>query len=69
MVQGRLTEADTMTILLGATLSGLTSAYLHHHPIFFTDRMPFLPPNQQYQSTKGKSQSSKMAKIKINAKF
>jgi len=22
---------------------------------FFTDRMPFLPPNQQFQSTEGKS--------------
>jgi len=24
-------------------------------PIFFTDRMPFLPPNQQCQSTEGKT--------------
>ena len=22
-----------------------------HHTVFFTDRMPFLPPNQQHQST------------------
>jgi len=28
--KGRLTEADTLTIRLGATPSGLTSAYLHH---------------------------------------
>jgi len=28
----RLTEADTSTILLGATPSGLTSAHLHHPP-------------------------------------
>jgi len=48
----RLTEADTQTIRLGATPSGLTSAHLHHPP-FFTGRMPFLPPNQQYQSTEG----------------
>ena len=41
MVQGRLTEADTLTIWLGATSSGLTSAYLHHPPTFFTGRMPF----------------------------
>ena len=27
---GRLTEADTLTIRLGATPSGLTSAHLHH---------------------------------------
>jgi len=28
--KGRLTEADTPTIRLGATPSGLTSAHLHH---------------------------------------
>jgi len=39
-----------MTIRLGATPAGLTSAHLHHRP-FFTGRMPFLPPNQQCQST------------------
>jgi len=51
--KGRLIEADTQTIQLGATPSGLTSAHLHHLP-FFTGRMPFLPPNQQCQSTEGK---------------
>ena len=51
---GRPTEADTPTIRLGATPSGLTSAHLHHLPHFFTGRMPFLPPNQQCQSTEGK---------------
>jgi len=51
--KGRLTEADILTIRLGTTPSGLTSAYLHHPPIFFTGRMPFLPPNQQHQSTEG----------------
>jgi len=30
--KGRLTEADTLTIRLGATPSGLTSAHLHHPP-------------------------------------
>jgi len=39
----RLTAADTMTIRLGATPSGLTSAHLHHPPIFFTGQMAFLP--------------------------
>jgi len=24
-----------------------------HHSVFFTDYMPFLPPNQQRQSTEG----------------
>jgi len=33
--KGRLAEADTLTILLGATSSGLTSAYLHHPPYFY----------------------------------
>ena len=51
--KGRLTKADTLTIQLGATPSGLISEYLHHPPIFFTNRMPFLPPNQQHQSTEG----------------
>ena len=49
--KGRLTEADTLTIRLSATPSRLISAYLHHLPIFFTGCMPFLPPNQQHQST------------------
>jgi len=51
--KGRLTEADTPTIRLGATPSGLTSANLRLPPYFFTGRMPFLPPNQQCQSTEG----------------
>jgi len=52
---GRLTEADTrtLTICLGATPSRQTTAHLQHPPIFFTGRMPFLPPNQQHQSTEG----------------
>jgi len=29
--KGRLTEADTLTIRLGATPSGLSSAHLHHY--------------------------------------
>ena len=51
--KGRLTEADTLTIRLGATPSGLTSAHVHHPPHFFTGRMPFLPPNPLCQSTEG----------------
>ena len=47
----RSTEADTPTVWMGATPSGLTSAHLHHNPIFFAGRMLFLPPNQQCQST------------------
>ena len=33
--KGRLTEADTLTIRLGATPSGLTSAHVHHLPHIF----------------------------------
>ena len=42
----RLTEADTLTIRLGATPSGLTSAHLHHPPIFFygPDALPAAQP-------------------------
>ena len=50
----RLTEADTSTIRLGDTPSGLTSAHLHNPPLFFTGRMPFLPPNQQCKALKDK---------------
>jgi len=35
----------------------------HHTTQFFTDWMPFLPPNQQRQSTEGKHQKT----IKSNA--
>jgi len=52
--KGRLTEADTPIIRLVATPSGLTCAHLHHSPNFFMGRMPFLPSNQQRQSTEGK---------------
>jgi len=30
-----------------------TGSYRHKKALFFTDRMPFLPPNQQRQSTEG----------------
>ena len=43
--KGRLTEADTLTIQLGATPSRLTSAHLHHHPQFFY-RPDALPADQ-----------------------
>jgi len=37
----------------------------HQHPTtqFFTGRMPFLPPNQQCQSTEGKSTEGKIAHL------
>ena len=46
MVQGRLTEADTLTIRLGATPSWLTSAHLHYPPHIFyaSDALPAAQP-------------------------
>jgi len=42
---GRLTEADTPTIQLGATPSWLTSAHLHHPPYFYRpDALPAAQP-------------------------
>jgi len=61
--KGRLTEADTPTIRLRATPSGLTSAHLHN-PHFFTGRMPFLPPSQQCQSTEGKDLKQLVKKLR-----
>jgi len=43
--KGRLTDADTKTIRLGATPSRLTSAHLHHPPIFYgLDALPAAQP-------------------------
>jgi len=42
---GRLTEADTPTIWLGATPSRLTTAHLHHLPILYRpDALPVAQP-------------------------
>jgi len=38
------TEADTLTIRLGATQSGLTTAHLHHSPLFLQARCPSCRP-------------------------
>jgi len=38
--KGRLTEADTLTIQLGATPSGLISAHIHHPPTFLRAGCP-----------------------------
>jgi len=43
--KGRLTEADTETIQLGATPSGLTSAHVYHPPVFYRpDALPAAQP-------------------------
>jgi len=52
--KGRLTEADTLTIRLGATPSGLTSAHLHHTTTFFygPDALPAAQPCQSIHQSK-----------------
>jgi len=43
--KGRSTEADTPTIRLGATPSGLASVHLHHPPFFYRpDALPATQP-------------------------
>jgi len=43
--KGRLTEADTPTIRLGATPSTLTNAHLYHPPFFYrSDAFPAAQP-------------------------
>jgi len=54
--KGRLTEADTPTIRLGATPSGLTSAHHHHPPhIFLQDRCPSCRPTNNVKTLKATS--------------
>ena len=52
MKQGKIIEAEAPTVRVDATPTKLT-APPPHNPKFFTDRMPFLPHNQQRQSTEG----------------
>jgi len=48
--KGRLTEADTLTIRLGVTPSGLTNAHIHHPPIFYRpDALPAAQPTVSKQ--------------------
>jgi len=48
----RLTEADTLTIRLGATPSRLTSAHLHHPPIFLQAGCPSCRPTNSVKALK-----------------
>jgi len=52
--KGRLTEAHTWIIRLGATPSGLTSAHLHHPP-FFTAGCPSCRPTNSVKALKATS--------------
>jgi len=53
--KGRLTEADTPTISLGATPSGLTSAHLHHPPISLQAGCPSCRPTNSVKALKATS--------------
>jgi len=46
-------EAEAPAVRVGATPSGLMTPSHLQPRMFFTGRMPFLPPNQQHQSTAG----------------
>jgi len=50
-----LTEADTPTIRLGATPSGLTSAHLHHPPYFLQAGCPFCRPINSVKALRAKT--------------
>ena len=50
--KGRLTEADTPTIRLGDTPSGLTSANLHHPPFFLQAGCPSCRPTNSVKALK-----------------
>jgi len=52
--KGRLTEADTLTIWLGAIPSGLTSAHLHHPP-FLQAGCPSCRPTNTVKALKATS--------------
>ena len=63
--KGRLTEADTPTIWLGATPSGLTSAHLHH-PLHIFYRPDALPAAQPTASMHWRQQALKATALKLN---
>jgi len=69
--KGRLTEADTLTIRLVATPSGLTSAHLHHPPIFFygPDALSCRPTNSVKALKATRHNSSKVSKAKTSMYF
>ena len=50
--KGRLTEADTLIIRLGANPSRLTSAHLHHPPYFLQAGCPSCRPTNSVKALK-----------------
>jgi len=66
MEQGKIMEAEVPTFWVDITSTGLTAPLPSQPPKVFTGRMPFLPPNQQRQSTEGQFFSTlSSAKIAI----
>ena len=65
MAQGKITEADTPTIRLGPTPSGLTSAHLHHPPIF-SYRLDALPAAQPTVSKHWRAKALLFSWIRVN---
>ena len=59
--KGRLTEADTLTIRLGATPSGVNSAHLHHPPIFLQAGCTLCRPTNSVKALKATLQWVKLA--------
>jgi len=53
--KGRLTEADTPTIQLGATPSGLTSVHLNHPPYFLQAGCPSCHPTNSVKALQAKT--------------
>jgi len=53
--KGRLTEANTPTIWLGATPSGITSVCLHHPPYFLQAGCPSCRPTNSVKALKASS--------------
>jgi len=51
----KLTEADTPTILLGATPAGLTSTHLHHPRFFLQAKCPSCHPTNSVKALKATS--------------
>jgi len=62
--KGRLTDRQTHRRSGWAALQLAQPVPTSTIPHFFTGRMPFLPPNQQCQSTEGLFLSSQLQKIK-----
>jgi len=57
--KGRLTEADTPTIRLGATPSGLTSAHLNHPPFFSQAGCPSCCPTSSVKALKRRKKTDR----------